>query len=77
MKGEGFRIVNEETDIPNIDNTIEEFSYKVDLRNGLIVGEERWVKGKIGIFLSRKSDRIILCSEKYSGERMSRTDISM
>lgn len=50
MKGEGFQIGNEETDIANIDNTIEEFSYKVDLRNGLIAGEECWVKGKIGIF---------------------------
>ena len=50
MKGEGFWIGNEETDIPNIGNTIEEFSYKVDPRNGFIAGEERWVKGKIGIF---------------------------
>ena len=50
MNGEGFRIRNEETDIANIDNTIKEFFYKVDLRNRLIVGEECWIKGKIGIF---------------------------
>lgn len=68
--GRVLEIGNEETDIANIDNTIKEFFYKVHLRNGLIAGEECWVKGKIGIFLSRKSDRIILCSEKYSGKRI-------
>ena len=47
MNGEGFKTGNEETDIANIDNTMKEFFYKVDLRKGLIAGEEHWVKGKI------------------------------
>ena len=50
MNGEGFKTGNEETGIANIDNTMKEFFYKVDLRKGLIAGEEHWVKGKIGIF---------------------------
>ena len=49
MNGEGFKTGNEETDIANIDNTIKDFFYKVDLRKGLIAGEECWVKGKIGL----------------------------
>lgn len=34
----------------NIDNSIEEFFYQVDPRNGLLAGEECWVKEKIVSF---------------------------